>query len=363
MPETEILRSVHTRSVVEILDQLGCSILVTTYQSGHLVMLRPDADVLNTHFRIFKKPMGLAIDHAAGGDRLAIGTETAVSEFYNLPAVASSLDPPGDNDAVYMPRLSHTTGNIQIHEMAYVGKGDDRDVVFINTAFSCLCRRSDVHSFAPIWRPSFIAQFEPGDSCHINGMAVKDDMIAYVTALGETNQPGQWRENKKDGGIVIDIATGQPIIRGLSMPHSPRWYAGRWWLLESGMGSFGTFDPIAGTYTSIVQLPGFTRGLSFAGPFAFIGLSQVRESAVFGGVPIAERTLEERNCGVWVVNIESGTVVGFVRFEDAVQEIFSVEVLPNKRRPDLVNDNQDVIGSTFDLSQSALLDVPQEMRS
>ncbi|MEL7338202.1 MAG: TIGR03032 family protein, partial [Planctomycetota bacterium] len=188
-----------------------------------------------------------------------------------------------------------------------VGKGDDRDVVFINTAFSCLCRRSDVHSFAPIWRPSFIAQFEPGDSCHINGMAVKDDMIAYVTALGETNQPGQWRENKKDGGIVIDIATGQPIIRGLSMPHSPRWYAGRWWLLESGMGSFGTFDPIAGTYTSIVQLPGFTRGLSFAGPFAFIGLSQVRESAVFGGVPIAERTLEERNCGVWVVNIESGT--------------------------------------------------------
>ena len=64
------LRSVHTSNLPQILEELGASILVTTYQSGHLVMLRPDNGVLNTHFRIFEKPMGLAL----GGSRLAIGT-------------------------------------------------------------------------------------------------------------------------------------------------------------------------------------------------------------------------------------------------------------------------------------------------
>ncbi|MGH3657370.1 MAG: PASTA domain-containing protein [Micromonosporaceae bacterium] len=54
-------------------------------------------------------------------------------------------------------------------------------------------------------------------------------------------------------------------------------------------------------------MPGFTRGIDFLGPLAFIGLSQVRESAVFSGIPLVQR-LRERTCGVWVVNIETGEV-------------------------------------------------------
>lgn len=122
-------------------------------------------------------------------------------------------------------------------------------------------------------------------------------------------------------------------------------------------------DPVKGTYEPIVELPGFSRGLSFAGPLAFIGLSQVRESAVFGGVPIAEKALEERNCGVWVVNINSGELVGFVKFEDAVQEVFAVEVLPNSRFPDLINHDAEILKSSYVLPDEALIDVPGELRS
>jgi uncharacterized protein (TIGR03032 family) len=89
----------------------------------------------------------------------------------------------------------------------------------------------------------------------------------------------------------------------------------------------------------MASLPGFTRGLDFHGPLAFIGLSQVRESAVFSGIAIAERPVAERFCGVWVVDLRTGQTVAFVRFEDAVQEIFAVEVLPNSRFPELINDN------------------------
>ena len=356
--EPEPLRSVHTSNMSDLLNQLGISLLVTTYQSGHLVMLRPDGDVLNTHFRIFEKPMGMAVDR----NRLAIGTSMQVIEFHNLPAVATRLDPPDANDAVFMPRVSHWTGDIQIHEMAWVGDDEQPDLVFINTAFSCLCKRSDTFSFEPIWRPSFITKYMPGDCCHVNGLAVMDGQIPYVTALGDTDEPGGWRENKKDGGLLINVESNEIVMRGLSMPHSPRWYDGRWWLLESGTGSFGTMDPEKGTYEPIVELPGFTRGLSFCGPLAFIGLSQVRETAVFGGIPIAERALEERACGVWVVNINTGDVVGFVKFEDAVQEIFAVEVLQGSLQPDLVNHDKEIIASSFELPDAALADVPAELR-
>src|SRR5262245_18415135 len=76
------LRSVHTTNFPAILDQLKSSLLVTTYQAGKLVIVRSDGGVINTHFRAFNKPMGMAV----GRDRLAIGTATEVCEFRNVPA-------------------------------------------------------------------------------------------------------------------------------------------------------------------------------------------------------------------------------------------------------------------------------------
>src|SRR5262249_54292557 len=150
----------------------------------------------------------------------------------------------------------------------------------------------------------------------------------YVTALAAADTPQGWREHKKDGGVLLDVPSGEVVVGGLSMPHSPRWYHDRLWVLESGKGGLGVVDTEAGRYQGVAELPGFTRGLDFYGNLAFIGLSQVRESAVFSGIPIANRALAERNCGVWVVDIRTGQTVAFLRFADAVQEVFAVQVLP-----------------------------------
>jgi uncharacterized protein (TIGR03032 family) len=202
----------------------------------------------------------------------------------------------------------------------------------------------------------------PGDCCHLNGLGLRQGVPKYVTALGETSNARGWRDNKKDGGILMDVETGDVITRGLSMPHSPRWYQGRLWVLESGNGGLGYIDSDTGKYVELIALPGFTRGLAFCGPLAFVGLSQVRETAVFGGVFIAEKQLDERTCGVWVVNIETAKTVAFVKFEDAVQEIFAVEVVPN-RFPELVNDQKDLLDGSFELPDDALDGVPPEMGS
>jgi uncharacterized protein (TIGR03032 family) len=350
------LRSVHTTNFPAILDQLGSSLLVTTYQAGKLVVVRSDGGVINTHFRAFNKPMGMAV----GRGRLAVGTAVDVWEFRNVPAVAARLEPPGKHDACYLPRSAHVTGDIQIHEMAYVGD----DLWFVNTRFSCLATHDPDHSFAPVWRPKFISQLTPDDRCHLNGLGLKDGRPAWATALGETDAAGGWRENKKSGGILIDIESNEIIARGLSMPHSPRWHAGRVWLLESGTGSLGCVELSSGRYEPIVQLDGFTRGLEMVGNLAFVGLSQVRETAIFSGIQITERLQEtERTCGVWVVDIHRGQVVAFLKFEEAVQEVFAVALLHGIRFPELINDDAELIGSSFVLPDDALRDVPSELRA
>jgi len=328
-------------------------VLVTTYQAGRLVMLRADGSVLNTHFRLFPKPMGMAVRP----NRIAIGTEMEIREYHNVPAVCARLDPPGKHDACFLPRMAHGTGDIDIHEMAWV----DKELWFINTRFSCLCTRSPEYSFQPRWRPKFVRQLTPEDRCHLNGLAIADGRPKYVTALGECNEADGWRKNKRDGGILIDIESDEIIAHGLSMPHSPRWYRNQLWLLHSGTGGLGTIDPVTGKYEELIELPGFTRGLDFLGPFALVGLSQVRDSAIFSGLPTASRT--DRSCGVWVVNIETGKEVGWVKFEDALQEIFAVQVLPQSLFPELVNENKELLASSYVVPDEALADVPRELRS
>jgi uncharacterized protein (TIGR03032 family) len=148
------------------------------------------------------------------------------------------------------------------------------------------------------------------------------------------------------------------------MPHSPRWYgvseaqrSYRLWVLESGEGSLSICDQATGKLQTVTTLPGFTRGIDFYGSLAFIGLSQVRETAVFSDIPLTEK-LNERICGVWVVNLETCQTVAFLKFEDAVQEIFAVKVLPNIRFPEIIDWDEQLIGSSYVLPDAALADVP-----
>src|SRR6478752_6015821 len=353
------LRAVHTTGFPALLRQIGASLLVTTYQAGKLVMVRDEGDHLNTHFRSFPSPMGLAL--ADGGAKLAIGTTLQVWEFRDNRDVARRLEPAGRHDACFLPRRSHVTGNVLIHEMAYGAGGE---LWFANTRFSCLATLDAEASFTPRWRPSFVTELEPSDRCHLNGLGMVDGKPKYVTALGETDTMGGWRENKARGGVVIDVDSGAVMARGLSMPHSPRWYAGRLWVCESGAGTFGFIDSNTGKYEPVAEVPGFTRGLDFAGNLAFVGLSQVRESAVFSGISITERlAAHERTCGVCVIDLRTGQVIALLRFETAVQEVFAVTVLPGRRYPELINDDAKLLENSFVVPDAALADVSPALRA
>jgi uncharacterized protein (TIGR03032 family) len=351
------LRAGHTPNFPTLLRQLGASLLITTYQAGKLVMLRDEGDHLNTHYRTFQAAMGLAVTD--GGAKLAIGTTIQIWQFRDIPDVARRLELAGTHDACYLPRASHVTGNVLIHEMAYGAGGQ---LWFVNTRFSCLATLDPESSFVPRWRPPFVTELEPSDRCHLNGMGMVDGKPKYVTALGETNEMAGWRPNKARGGLLMDVDSGAILCRGLSMPHSPRWHGGRLWVCESGSGTLGYVDRNTGRYEAVAAVPGFTRGLDFAGDLAFVGLSQVRESAVFSGIPITERLApEERTCGVCVVDLRRGEPIALLKFESGVQEVFAVAVLP-RRFPDLVNDDK-LLESSFVVPTACLGEVAATVRA
>ncbi len=116
------------------------------------------------------------------------------------------------------------------------------------------------------------------------------------------------------------------------MPHSPRVHEGAVWLLDSGRGRLVRVDVRDGSVETVAEPPGYTRGLAMVGTLAFVGLSMARESATFGGLPVAERH-DCLKCGVAIVELTAGRTIGFLEFCSGIEEIFDVQLAQGVRSP------------------------------
>ncbi len=281
------------------LAESGGSLALSTYQAGKVALVGWNGQQVTLLMRQFTKPMGMALQ----GNRLALATKYEVVLFANAQNLAYHylLDQPGRYDALYLPRAAYFTGDLNVHDLAF----GDEGLWLVNTRFSCLSALSEEFSFVPRWQPPFISEIVPEDRCHLNGLAMVKGKPKYVTALGESDEVGGWRPNKASGGILMDVEGGEILLRGLSMPHSPRWHQGALWFLNSGTGELCRFDPHRGELQVVCSLPGFGRGMCLVGNYALIGLCQIRERHIFGGLPVQER-FEKLVCGVAVVNCTTG---------------------------------------------------------
>lgn len=329
-----------SRGFEQWLAGLGASLAFTTYQAGKIFFLGTSPDGrLSVFERTFARSMGLAA--SADGRSLALATHYQVHRFDNVL-------PPGETsaegfDAVYAPHAAWVTGDLDVHD---VGFGADGRPIFVNTLFGCIAAVSDSHSFRPLWSPRFLSRLAAEDRCHLNGMAVEDGRPLYATAVSRSDTADGWRDRRADGGVAIDVATGEIVCEGLSMPHSPRLRDGRLWLLNSGAGELGHVDVAAGRFEPVAFCPGYARGLAFAGGHAIVGLSRARESRAFSGLALdsalASRDTAPR-CGLAIFDLASGDMRHWARIEGVVRELYDVAVLPGVRRPSAVGFKTDEI--------------------
>jgi len=140
------------------------------------------------------------------------------------------------------------------------------------------------------------------------------------------------------------------------MPHSPRFFDGRLYVLNSGAGEFGTVDPSTGRFDPIAFCPGYLRGLCFLAGHAVIGLSQPRGNRTFAGLPLQERMRSEKvepRCGLYVVDLKTGDIAHWLRLEGIVSELYDVVALEGIARPSMVGFRSDEIRRTISIEATS----------
>jgi len=315
-----------SRGFVDWLREQHTSLAFTTYQAGRLFLIGlNDQGRLSLFERYFDRCMGLWADDTA----LYMSTHCQIWRFHN------GLEPGQKHngyDRLYVPRVAYTTGDLDAHDISVDRQGR---IIFVNTLFSCLATVDVDHSFAPLWRPPFISKLAPEDRCHLNGLAMDGGVARYVTAVSQSDVADGWRDRRHDGGIVVDVASNEIVASGLSMPHSPRLYRGRLWLLDSGTGYLGWIDWASARFERVTFCPGYARGLSFSGNYAVVGLSKPRDGS-FAGLELQNSLAEcdgEARCGLIVVDLSTGNIVEWLRIEGVIEELYDVVTLPRATRP------------------------------
>ena len=167
---------------------------------------------------------------------------------------------------------------------------------------------------------------------------------AHLTAFSDTTTGTKpWKEGygPEGRGVVFSAEHRAVVLRGLTCPHSATRHDGQVWLCNSGFGAVGVAAHLdggaaAGSYETAAQLPGFTRGLAFAGHHAVVGLSKVidrYEPYAPGLDPTSTR------CGLAIVDTATGHVDAQLWWPNGLQ-IYEVQTLPGISRPTLPTTDQ-----------------------
>ncbi len=330
-----------SRQFTAWLAEQGASLAFSTYQTGKLFLigLQPDGR-LSVFERTFERCMGLWTSPSC----------LYTSSLYQLWRFENVLEPGQSHkgyDRLYVPQVGYTTGDLDVHDIAVSENGQ---VIFVNTLFSCLATVSERYSFIPLWQPPFISRLAAEDRCHLNGLAMVQGQPRYVTAVSQADVADGWRDRRYDGGCVVDVTSNEIVLSGLSMPHSPRFHQDQLWLLNSGTGDFGRVDVDRGQFEPVAFCPGYLRGLAFVGDYAIAGLSKMRGNKTFSGLALDENLRAkdvEARCGLQVIDLRSGDIVHWLRFEGMVEELYDVAVIPGVRRPAALGFKSDEIRRTI----------------
>jgi uncharacterized protein (TIGR03032 family) len=247
-----------------------------------------------------------------------------------VAAVRERSDVPGEVPAGH-PLMALRTwflpGCLYLHDLALVGGALHANAVGENA----VVRFDEGGRARRAWWPRAIEGDAGPDFTRnylqLNSIAAGPDLArsffsASTDRIGH-RRPGH-RNLAVDGrGVIIGGATREPVVRGLTRPHSARLHRGDVWVANSGYGELGVCRD--GRYEPVARLAGWTRGLCLAGDLAFVGTSRVipRFRRYAPGLEI-----DRSECGVHVVDLIRGEVVASVVWAKGNQ-IFAVEAVPS----------------------------------
>ncbi len=309
--------------------------LLVTREYEHLLMALKveDGRPLLSYMKL-PHPSGLAFD--AGRGVVHVASTRNPNQVFDLAPVADRL-PRLDVEAVsgvdslpkrpLIPVSSRFyPGCYYIHDLAMVG-----GVLCANSVGQNAVVRLEENGAAErAWWPrcieSPIGPVFGQNYIQLNSIAAGEDLArSYFSASSDIMsdlRPGHPDFPVDKRGVIFSGETREPIVRGLTRPHSARLHHDHLWVDNSGYGELGFADD--GNMTPVARLQGWTRGLAFHEGVAFVGTSRViaRFRQYAPGLDL-DRSL----CGLHAVDIHSGTVLGSLIWSYGNQ-IFAIELVP-----------------------------------
>ena len=306
-----------TERVPEILSSLNISLICSTYHTHQVFTFSPSLNqqnIIDVGSTKMSRPMGIGV--SPSGDKIAIAGHNFIDTFTRISTEHFLLT----NSAI--------TGVVDAHE---VRQPEEYPPIFVNTIFNNLSQIKPGQSFNEIWKPKFIRGNQAADKCHINGMAyLEDSKLSFVTMLGnQTDKPLAWKEQKALDGQLWDVNDNSPVLTGLAAPHSPRIVGSDIYFFESGKGLLSKYNLYTETRTEIIKFAGFPRGLAIKNNLAFIGVSKLRENNLFEELEVKKEN-KERISGIYIVNLLTKSLEGYIKFPETVTEIFDVQFISGR---------------------------------
>ncbi len=307
--------------------------LLVTREYEHLViaMRVTDAGPALSYMRM-PHPSGLAVDRARGVVHIA--STRNPNQIYDLMPVTRltarldvKIEPLRDHPLVPV-RSRFFPGCLYMHDLALMGGVLHANAVGQNA----VVRLSDDWTYKRVWWPRCIeTKGRPvfgQNHIQLNSIASGRDLAtSYFSASADrlsSRRPGHENFRVDKRGVIFSGATREPVVRGLTRPHSARLHRRRIWVDNSGYGEFGIVENHG--FVPVARLPGWTRGLCFCEDIAFVGTSRVipRFRQYAPGLNV-----DTSVCGVHAVDTGSGKVLGSLIFPYGHQ-IFSVESVPSR---------------------------------
>jgi uncharacterized protein (TIGR03032 family) len=324
-----LLRMKASRGWWDALAEAGVTLIVSREYEHLVLAIWPGLQPRVSYIRL-PHPSGIAFD--AAREKLYVASTRNPNQIFEFGRVCGALDrrdvTRGAEPSVgrlvplrswYLPGCSY------VHDLAMIDGRLHANAVGQNTVVEL-----GADGARTVWWPSSVekngAPMTDRNYIQLNSIAAGADLSSsFFSASGE--RPGRYRPGHPAypvdrRGVIYSGATREPVVRGLTRPHSARLHRGRVWVDDSGYGEFGvTAD---GRFEPMTRLPGWTRGLAFAGDLAFVGTSRVipRFKQYAPGLDV-----DRSRCAIHAVDVSTGAVRGSLEFPYGNQ-IFAIEAVP-----------------------------------
>jgi uncharacterized protein (TIGR03032 family) len=311
-----------------VLERLDACLVVSREYEHLLLALTVTPEGPRESFMSIPHPSGMAFDPIA--QHLHVASTRNPNQLYVLapscPGEANGR--PGHDDTRALVALSSSffPGRLYLHDLALIGGVLHGSAAGLNA----IVRLTGPGAYEPAWWPRAIEREGRPDMTRnylqLNSIAAGERLrSSFFTA--STDRPSFRRPGHRNfpvdrRGVVFSGETREPLIRGLTRPHSARLHHGELWVDDSGYGRLGVVRDKR--LTTVARLPGWTRGLTFAGDVAFVGTSRVipRFAHYAPGLDVGAST-----CAVHALDVRSGQILGSIRWP-AGNQIFDIVVLP-----------------------------------